>query len=112
MGSSTRLTKRIGPLLLDLRKGLQEAFGDRLHGVYLYGSYARGEADIESDVDVLIVLDRVVRYGADLDRSSQLISDLSLKYGVSISRVLVSEEDWANRQSPFLLNVRDEAVPA
>lgn len=112
MGSSARLTKKVRALLLELRKGLGDAFGDRLHGVYLYGSHARGEADLESDVDVLIVLDRIARYGADLDRSSHLVSDLSLKYGVSISRVLVSEHDWASRQSPFLLNVRDEAVSA
>jgi predicted nucleotidyltransferase len=32
-------------------------FGDRLREIRLFGSYARGDADEESDVDVLVVVD-------------------------------------------------------
>src|SRR5512145_2322274 len=106
----TPLTGTIRELLADFRAGLGETFGDRVKGLFLYGSHARGEADSESDVDVLIVLDHVAAYGAELDRSSQLVSELSLKYGVSISRVIVSQNDWRSRESPFLLNVREEAI--
>ena len=35
----------------------RDAFGDALCGVVVYGSWARGEATSESDVDVLVVLD-------------------------------------------------------
>ena len=35
--------------------------GERLVGVVVYGSYARGEAEASSDTDVLIVVDRSVR---------------------------------------------------
>lgn len=35
---------------------LQEAFGERLRGVILYGSEARGEADRDSDIDFLVLL--------------------------------------------------------
>lgn len=35
---------------------LQEAFGERLRGVILYGSEARGEADPDSDIDFLVLL--------------------------------------------------------
>jgi predicted nucleotidyltransferase len=79
---------------------------------YLFGSYARGEADSESDADVLVVLDRVDRYGAEVERTGQLISELSLKYGVSVSRTFVSEREWLGGESPFLTNVREEAIPA
>jgi predicted nucleotidyltransferase len=41
--------------------------GARLKGVYLFGSYARGEAGEESDVDVLIVLDRVESYSQEIE---------------------------------------------
>ena len=92
--------------------GLKAVYGGRLKGVYLYGSYARNEADPESDVDVLVVLDRIDRYAAEVDRVSQLGSDLSLKYGVSISKVFMRERDWLGRQSPFLANVREEAIAA
>jgi hypothetical protein len=36
----------------------RRAFGDALVGAVVYGSWTRGEATAESDVDVLIVLDR------------------------------------------------------
>lgn len=80
--------------------------------MHVFGSYARGDADNESDLDVLIVLDRVDHYAAEIDRIGQLISDLSLAYGVSISPVFVSEEEWLHGDSTFLANVREEAVPA
>ena len=38
---------------------LQGHFGDRLISLVLYGSVARGEAGEESDLDLLLILDRV-----------------------------------------------------
>ncbi len=98
-------------LMAEVKAGLQALYGERLKGVYLFGSYARGEADEESDVDVLVVLDRVDRYSEELDRTSELISALSLAHGVTISRVFASEQRWRGEQTMFFLNVREEAVP-
>ncbi|MBI4314118.1 MAG: nucleotidyltransferase domain-containing protein [Candidatus Omnitrophica bacterium] len=102
----------IKTLMDELKAGLQAIYGDRLRGLYLYGSYARGEADPESDMDVLIVLERYDLYSAEIGRTSQLISSLCLKYSVSVSRVFVSEEKWRSYDSPFLRNTRAEAVAA
>ena len=96
----------------EVKSQLKTLYGDDLREVFLFGSYARKEADNESDVDVLIVLQTIDRYSQDVGKTSSLISSLSLKYGVSISRVFVSESDWVGGETPFLLNVRDEAIPA
>jgi len=106
------MDNRIKPLLMELKIELTAIYGERLKGVYLYGSYARDEADSESDVDVLVVLDHFDRYGAEVDRTSELGSHLSLKYGVSVSKVFMKECDWLTQETPFLDTVREEAIPA
>ena len=97
-------------LMAELRGGLEAIYGRRLKDVCLYGSYARGDPDPESDVDVLIVLDRINHYSAEIERTSHLGADLSLKYGVSISKVFISESKWLHGDAPFLANVREEAI--
>ncbi|MEK7756373.1 MAG: nucleotidyltransferase domain-containing protein [Planctomycetota bacterium] len=99
-------------LMTELKTALLQLYGSRLHALCLFGSYARGEADAESDVDVLIVLDDFTRYGAEVDRTSELVASLSLHYAVSISTVFVRRADWLHGDSPFLANVRKEAIAA
>ena len=100
-------------LLYCLKTGLKSLYGPRLKGLYLYGSYARGEQKEDSDLDILVVLDRIEHYAGEVDHSGQLASDLSLKYGVSISRVFVAENDWQQKQDSFFLDhVRQEAIAA
>ena len=102
----------ITSLMRELKAGLKAIYGPRLHGVYLYGSHARGEADAESDVDVLIVLDQITEYRDEIDHTSFLIAGLSLQYGMNLSRVFVSAQAWERHATPFLLNVYEEATPA
>ncbi len=106
------MSERIRGVLARLRSGLEGIYGTRLQGLYLYGSFARGEEDAESDLDVIVVLDRIDGYGTELDRTSRLVAELSLDAGLSISRVFVSGQDWTERDSPFLANAREEAVAA
>ncbi|MDE2181107.1 MAG: nucleotidyltransferase domain-containing protein [candidate division NC10 bacterium] len=99
-------------LMAELKDRLQALYGDRLKGVYLFGSYARGEADEESDVDMLVILDDYKSYGAETERAGVLGAELSLRYGVSISKVFLREREWRQGDTPFLANVRGEAVAA
>lgn len=50
------ISDRLQLLLQELKSKLQELYGDRLFSVLLYGSVARGEANADSDIDVLVVL--------------------------------------------------------
>ena len=99
-------------ILKELKIGLQDIYGDQLKGLYLYGSYAREEADFESDIDILVILDKVERYSYEIARTSNLVAELSLKYDKAISRVFVSQRDWAEKETPFLLATRKEAIAA
>ena len=105
------MTEGVKHLLCEVKDGLAAIYSQRLKAVYLYGSYARGEEDDESDLDILVVLNTVERYGAEIDQTGELISMLSLKHGVSISRVFVTQRDWLEGEAPFLWNARAEAIP-
>ena len=99
-------------LLDEVKQGLGELYGSRLRGLYLFGSYARGEEGSESDVDLLIVLDTLPNYVYEIQRTGELFSSLSLRHDLSISRVFVSESNWCEGGGPFLQNVRQDAVAA
>jgi predicted nucleotidyltransferase len=44
-------------LLTEIRQRLEQARGERLKGVVLYGSVARGEESEQSDIDLLYEAD-------------------------------------------------------
>ena len=103
--------KPIQDIVNELKAGLRLIYGEQLARVYLFGSYARGDADRESDIDVLVVLKDFERYPREVRRTSQLVADLSLKLGATISPVFMREREWLHGDTPFLANVRDEAIP-
>ena len=106
------MSANIEQLLEKLKKGLTDLYGQRLKAVYLFGSYARGDYNRNSDLDVMIVLDAYISYWDELVRSAELTSDLSLEYGVTISRTIMTEDQWEKGDLPVLKNIRMEGIPA
>jgi predicted nucleotidyltransferase len=109
---NTKVPLQVRKLMQELKEGLIGIYGERMKYIYLYGSYARGEERYDSDIDVMIVLDNYKSYGKEIDRTGELISKLSLVYGVSISRVIVKESQWKESDTPLLRNIRADGVPA
>ena len=99
-------------LMRELEAGLAQLYGPRFRRLYFYGSYARRQESPGSDLDALVVLDRIDRYGAELERSSELGATLSLRWGVTVSLVFISQQDWESQDSAFLATVRGEALAA
>ena len=100
----------IRKILKELKKGLRQLYGKRLKGLYLYGSYARGDYREGSDLDLLVVLDAFKRAPLELKKTDDLMGDLSLKYLITISPLFMSEKDWLSADKPLLRNVRAEGV--
>lgn len=93
-----------------LRRELGAVYGERLIGVWLFGSRARGDQDPDSDIDVLVVLDEIDSYAADLRMSSEAASRLSLEAGVTISRLLATRDSWERLDRPILRAVAVEGI--
>jgi uncharacterized protein len=104
------MTANIQQLLKKFKKGLVTLYGSRLKSVYLYGSYARGDFKQWSDLDVLIVLDTFERSPLELKRTSQLVSELSLEYLITISPVFLREQEWKMGDKPLLRSIRADGV--
>lgn len=103
---------RIRDILKEFREELENLYQKRLKSIILYGSWARGDATEYSDIDLLIVLEGKVIPGKEIDKMIDIITEINLKHGVLISIYPVSEEDYSTINSPLLINVRREGVPA
>jgi len=99
-------------ILREFREKTEKLYGKRLKNIILYGSYARGHATQDSDIDLAIVLEGDIVPGKEIDRLIDVITEINLSYGVLLSVYPVSEEDYNTLNSPLLLNVRREGVLA
>ena len=101
----------IRKLLNNLKKGLAEIYGSQLKAIYLFGSYARGDAHPpDSDIDVMVVLNGEFNIWEVEKRSSEFIASLCLENDVVVSRVFVSDAEYTYSKMPFLVNVRQEGI--
>ena len=102
--------KDLNPILKELKTRLTSLYGERLKRLILFGSWARGEATEDSDIDIVVVLDGDVNPGEEIDRTIDIINDINLKYDVLVSIYPVSESVYETVNSPLLLNLRKEGL--
>jgi predicted nucleotidyltransferase len=89
-----RIAESLKNLLSELQKELLTLYGERLVKLVLYGSYARGEANPNSDVDIMVVLKPPVNSFSEILTIADVTTKLSLKYGELISILPISEIDF------------------
>lgn len=100
-------------ILKDLVCGVKEIYGDELHAVILYGSYARGDYDEESDVDIMVLADVPLQKLSDFrSQTDELCGRLLYDYGLVVS---VTERDTQTYYRyadilPFYKNIKEEGV--
>lgn len=89
---------------------LAAAYADRLRQVVLFGSWARGQAHEESDVDLVVVLDRVGDRASERDRLVDALFDLEADSGRAIEAFPVAEADVRDRRRPLVRAALDEGL--
>lgn len=81
--------------------------------VILYGSYARGEEEKDSDIDLLILVNKDDLTREDKKRIKYPLYDIEFETGKIISPLVISKNDWEirHRITPFFENVTREGIP-
>jgi predicted nucleotidyltransferase len=106
------MDEKVKRLVEKVKAHLHELYGDGIKRVILYGSHARGVATKDSDVDVLVLVDQSLDPREVEDNLSDLLYDIILEEHELVSVIAVSEDRFANYDSPFMLNVRKEGITA
>jgi predicted nucleotidyltransferase len=103
--------KHIEPILEEVKGSLQKIYGGRLREVILYGSYARGDATEGSDIDIIVLLDEIRDFDAELDTLFEVIGQIDFKYDTLISVLPMEEKQFLARRLPVILNAKREGIP-
>ena len=101
----------LGTIVARLRRRFQELYGDRLMKLILYGSQARREAGPYSDIDVLVVLKGPVRPGQEIERTGDIVAELSLEFDTVIECLFVEEARFAALASAVIEDAAREGIP-
>lgn len=95
----------------EFKRRLQKRYGERMDRLILYGSYARGDYNEESDVDLLIVLtDEPEPRLQTINELAHLKYDLLIQHGVLLSTKVVSMQTLVSGKSAVYHFIRKEGV--
>jgi len=92
----------------------KDVFGDKLCSTLLYGSYARGDYDAESDIDIMVLADisreELCKYKTDFVR---LTSELGLENDIVVTVTLKDKYTFEKylEAVPFYQSVQREGIP-
>lgn len=101
-------------VLKEVMQAYKNVYGNKLVKVVLYGSYARGDYDEESDINIAgIVKDKRSNIQKLAKILLKIINDINLKYDVLVSCISIPYDEFIEYRNylPFYKNIRKEGFP-
>ena len=97
------MQKRIRNILKEFEQCMRNVFKEDFCKILVYGSYARGDYNENSDVDVMILVNTPLeKINSYYDQVSDCAFDFMMKYGIDISPVIKNVEHFnkCSKNSP------------
>lgn len=107
------MEERIREITSEVYEELIKLFGGKIERIILYGSYARGDFDLESDVDIMILLNCDQREIMEKRKEiSRIASRVGLKNDIMVSLLARNCDDYKNnmKYQPFYQNIEKEGM--
>jgi predicted nucleotidyltransferase len=101
-----------GAALDEFASRTRALFGPRLSRLLLFGSHARGTANEDSDVDVLVALDDLTR--DDATQITDIVGDILTDRDVLLSPLILSTarfEELKARERLIALEIERDGIP-
>lgn len=107
------MSENIKNIASEIYEELAKLFGGEIKSVILYGSYARGDFNLESDVDIMILSgceqNEITKRRKEISR---IASRVGLKNDIMVSLLARNCADYENQMEyqPFYQNIEREGV--
>lgn len=102
--------RRNSRILRKCRQVLESLYGERLRGLVLYGSCARGTDTRQSDIDLLVLLRGPVNVAAEIRRIWDVLYSVQLESDRVISVHPVDAQSYRSGEYALYRNVIEEGV--
>ncbi len=98
-------------IFIELKRLANSLFANLPVSAYLYGSRARGDADTNSDWDILIVTDDSLSTKDAFEKFAFPFTEIGWHLGEQITPLLYTRSEWdAERNTAFYLNVQQDSI--
>lgn len=102
--------KEVLALVKKIQDNLKNIYGSKLKLVYLFGSYARNEANEDSDIDIAVVLDGLDSRYKERERCSKMRAKISLENNCVINLFFFEKKELLAKEYALFRNIFEEGI--
>ena len=100
----------ISEVVRKCKAALESHYGSQFKGLILYGSVARNQADLMSDIDLLVLLSKPIDYFSELRQVIDVLYPIQLESEQLISAKPVPPDEFERGSIQLYRNAKREGI--